>query len=313
MKKEQKLARFLEKASAKFGDKFDYSKVDYVNSNTNIIVICPIHGEFETTPSKFLQSKHGCRKCSFEESHKLQRKTTEQFIDECKSIWKDKYTYEKVNYIDSDTKVIITCLEHGDFETRPADFIRGHGCPKCKSKIISESNNNKKDTLESFIEKATLVHKNKYKYDKVVYIDSRSPVTITCPKHGDFEQLPSNHLSGNGCPRCNNSKGEMLLDKILNDMSIPYYSQYKIEFENNTYFLDFYIEIGSKKYCIEYHGRQHYEPVEHFGGVERFKKQIIRDYKVREYCFLNNIQLLEINCTWNEQTIFEYVNKLLKC
>lgn len=313
MKKEQKLTRFLEKALVKFGDKFDYSKVDYVNSNTNIIVICPIHGEFETTPSKFLQSKHGCRKCSFEESHKLQRKTTEQFIDECKSIWKNKYTYEKVKYIDSDTKVIITCLEHGDFETRPADFIRGHGCPKCKNKIISETNNNKKDTLESFIEKAILVHKNKYKYDKVVYIDSRSPVIITCPKHGDFKQLPSNHLSGNGCSKCSNSRGEMLLDKILNDMSIPYYSQYKIEFENNTYFLDFYIEADSKKYCIEYHGQQHYEPVEHFGGIERFKKQIIRDYKIREYCFLNKIQLLEINYTWNEQIISEYVNKLLKC
>lgn len=313
MNKEYKLTRFLEKAQDKFGNKFDYSKVDYVNSATKIIITCPIHGDFETTPSKFLQSKHGCRKCSFEESHKLQRKSTEQFIEECKSIWKDRFEYNKVNYIDADTKVIVTCKEHGDFETRPSDFIRGHGCPVCKNKNTSEFNKIKRDTLEVFINKANITHNYKYIYDKAIYINSRTPIIITCPEHGEFEQIPAHHLQGHGCPKCNRSKGEEIISSILNKLNIPYNSQYKINFEENIYILDFYIELNSKKYCIEFHGQQHYFPIDYFGGLETFKKQIIRDYKIREYCFINNIQLLEISYTFDYQIIFNYIKKLTQC
>lgn len=79
-----KLNRFLEKCKNKFGDKFDYSKVNYIDCNTPIIIICPVHGEFEITPTRFLQSKHGCKKCAIEASHKITTKTTESFIEEAK-------------------------------------------------------------------------------------------------------------------------------------------------------------------------------------------------------------------------------------
>lgn len=53
-----------------------------------------------------------------------------------------------------------------------------------------------------FIEKARAVHGDRYDYDRVVYVRSRDKVTIICKKHGDFEQVPSNHLKGYGCARC---------------------------------------------------------------------------------------------------------------
>lgn len=55
---------------------------------------------------------------------------------------------------------------------------------------------------ESFILKATSIHNNKYVYDKVTWVSNKTKVTITCPKHGDFEQSPNNHLSGYGCQEC---------------------------------------------------------------------------------------------------------------
>lgn len=57
-------------------------------------------------------------------------------------------------------------------------------------------------TTEEFIQKATEVHKGKYLYDKVVYVNSKTKIIITCPIHGDFFQNANSHLVGSGCPKC---------------------------------------------------------------------------------------------------------------
>lgn len=69
---EAKRELFIKKAKEKFGDKFDYTKVDTFTSSEKdkICIICPIHGEFYTTPRIFLNSKFGCKKCSLESLRK---------------------------------------------------------------------------------------------------------------------------------------------------------------------------------------------------------------------------------------------------
>lgn len=57
-------------------------------------------------------------------------------------------------------------------------------------------------TTKEFIKKAKTIHKDKYIYDKTLYTNSRQKVIITCPIHGDFEQLANAHLKGQGCPQC---------------------------------------------------------------------------------------------------------------
>lgn len=57
-------------------------------------------------------------------------------------------------------------------------------------------------TTNEFIEKAKQLHSDKYDYSQTVYVNSRTKLTIVCPDHGKFEQLPSSHLQGNGCPKC---------------------------------------------------------------------------------------------------------------
>lgn len=70
----------------------------------------------------------------------------------------------------------------------------GYGCKRC-SKTYQY-------TTEEWIDEAIRVHGKKFQYHLVHYINSETKVRIICPKHGEFEQNPSEHLTGNGCPFC---------------------------------------------------------------------------------------------------------------
>ena len=116
---------FKEKGKSIHNDKYNYSKVKYVNSRTKVCIICPEHGEFWQTPHSHLTG-YGCKKCS------------ENFLDKDFFIKKSiklhggKYDYSKVEYKNNKSKVIITCPEHGDFLQVPNSHLSGRGCPKCK-------------------------------------------------------------------------------------------------------------------------------------------------------------------------------------
>jgi hypothetical protein len=75
----EKTKHFIKKAIEIHGDKLDYSKVNYINAKTNIILICQSHGDFELTPNKHLSSKRGCQLCSTVKQYNEKRDTTEDF------------------------------------------------------------------------------------------------------------------------------------------------------------------------------------------------------------------------------------------
>lgn len=196
-----KYLTFIIKAREKHGDKYDYSKVSYVNSSTKVTIICPKHGEFEQTPENHL-SGQGCPKCANDLTADRCRMTTEEFINKAREIHGNKYDYSKVEYINSQSKVCIICPEHGEFWQTPHGHLKGCGCNKCGNLLIrTKLASNKKE----FIKKARKIHGDKYNYDKVEYINSNEKVIIVCPIHGEFEQTPSHHLNGCGCPMCANN------------------------------------------------------------------------------------------------------------
>ncbi len=65
-------------------------------------------------------------------------------------------------------------------------------------------------TTELFIEKAKIIHKNKYDYSSVKYLQNKIKVIIICPEHGNFLQRPNDHLSGYGCRKCHSEKASNL-------------------------------------------------------------------------------------------------------
>ena len=194
-KRRLQVSDFINKARKIHNDKYDYSKVEYVNSQTPVCITCPEHGEFWQTPSNHLKGK-GCLKCSYIKRKKSQTYTAEEFIKKAKLAHSNKYDYSKVEYVNSQTPVCIICPEHGEFWQEPASHLSGCGCPFCAG--------NAKLTTETFIKKAKEIHGNKYDYSKVEYINSQTPVCIICPEHGEFWQIPNNHLSKKyDCPKCN--------------------------------------------------------------------------------------------------------------
>lgn len=180
---------FIKKAREIHGDFYDYSCVEYVNSQTKIKIVCNYHGVFEQNPNNHLRGR-GCPSCSCVKKH-----TNESFIEKAKLVHDDRYDYSHVKYVNSETKVEIHCIKHGLFEQRPSHHLNGSGCPFCADEL-------QKCTKKEFIEKANSVHFDTYDYSKVVYHHSQMKIKIICPTHGIFEQIPNHHLQGTGCPGC---------------------------------------------------------------------------------------------------------------
>ena len=190
---------FIEKARRVHGNKYDYSKVEYINYKTKICIICPIHGEFWITPSAHLRGQ-GCKKCRGESLNKRFSMGQETFIKRAKEIHEDKYDYSKVVYVNNKTKVCIICPIHGEFWQTPGNHLSGYGCLLC---AVEKANDARRLTTESFIEQAKLIHKDKdIDYSKVKYKDAHTKVCLVCSIHGEFWQTPSDHLRGSGCPLC---------------------------------------------------------------------------------------------------------------
>ena len=271
---------FIERARKVHGDKYDYSKVNYVNNCTPITIICPIHDEFPQTPNSHL-SGHGCPHCSG--NKKL---TKEDFIEKAREVHGDKYDYSKVNYVSSKTLVSIICPIHGEFEQTPNNHLRGSGCPHCSG--------TKKLTKEDFIKKAREIHGDKYDYSKVNYVNNRTKVTIICPIHGEFPQRPSSHLNGKGCPHCGDRK--KTTEDFIKDARKVHGDKYdysKVNYVNN------YTPITI---ICPTHGEFKQTPNDHLNGKSgcpHCAKRIIKDYKLQlleEYDLLNMSfhQLLEL-------------------
>lgn len=122
------------------------------------------------------------------------KKTNKKFIAEAKAIHGDKYDYSKVKYTGGQNKVIIICHEHGEFLKAPQKHLIGQGCRECKGYIAL--------TQESFVVRARKTHGYLYDYSKVIIKSKHDKVSIICKQHGSFNQLPSNHIKGQGCPVC---------------------------------------------------------------------------------------------------------------
>lgn len=194
----------IEKIINKFkyihGNKYDYSKVNFVKTTSKVCIICPEHGEFWQEPHAHIKGQ-GCPQCAIISRINKRTDTKEDFIKKAKEIYGDTYDYSLVNYQKSKIPVKIICPSHGIFEIDPHSHIgkKHRGCPKCGN---LKKGSTKKLNTNTFISKASLKHNNTYNYSKVNYINSTTDVIITCPIHGDFKQLPTVHLMGSICPEC---------------------------------------------------------------------------------------------------------------
>jgi hypothetical protein len=258
---------------------------DYKNTHSKIKIICPEHGESYKIVKNILKG-HGCLKCGIQKSSNKQRSLLSDILSEFKKKHGDKYDYSMFDYKNNRTPGIIICPEHGEFKQSYRTHSLGHGCPSCSG--------NKKLTTEDFIIRSNNIHKNRYSYDKVVYHNMHTKIKINCSKHGYFEQTPLHHIKGVGCPKCNQSKGEFLIEIFLKEKNIKYVNQKKFDgcFYLNSLYFDFYLPDYNT--CIEFNGIQHYKALDIFGGEEALRLNIIRDKIKEDFCRKNGIKLIII-------------------
>ena len=131
---------FIEKAILKHGDIYDYSKVNYINQATKVIICCKIHGDFEQTPSNHTNRgrPRGCKKCSTIITANKQRSNKDVFIKRSNKVHNSLYDYSNVIYVNCEIKIKINCKKHGEFIQRPQHHLHGNGCPKCNTRGFSK-------------------------------------------------------------------------------------------------------------------------------------------------------------------------------
>lgn len=194
---------YINKAIKVHGDFYNYENTIIDGMHNDIIVTCPIHGNFQILAWNHINPLNfqGCKKCRC--------LSKEEFIEECNKIHNNKYNYDKVEWKSTKHKIIIGCPIHGDFTKYAGHHIYAKsGCRNCAHEELRISQ-------EDIIERFTNIHGNAYDYSKVKYNSTREKVEIVCRHHGSFWQVVNSHLAGNGCKKCNDSKGEKYIRLFL--------------------------------------------------------------------------------------------------
>jgi very-short-patch-repair endonuclease len=204
-----KYDEIVKKAKLVHGDKYSYPEFDKISVLKKMKIICPIHGEFEQVVYAHLRGQ-GCPKCI----GKRRNYTTENFIKDATEKFGDKFDYSKTVYTNRREKVCIMCKEliteenpTGEFWQYPFVHLKSkNGMPFLGKRGVKypkiENENEIEIKTAQFIEKARNVHGDKYDYSKAIYRGSKIKICIICPIHGEFWQMPTNHLKGCGCRKC---------------------------------------------------------------------------------------------------------------
>jgi hypothetical protein len=248
--------QFIKEAIDKHGDIYDYSEVCYQQAHSYVTIKCLIHGRFPQTPDSHLRGR-GCPKCRGGVKGDKQF-----FIEKSNIVHNNFYDYSHVVYKSSTDEVDIKCPIHGLFRQRPDSHVQGNGCKICGIKKRTDKH---RLSLEEFIKKSNIVHNNFYDYSHVVYNGAHKKITIKCPIHGLFEQMPADHLYNKcGCKYCGKLK---TMKTCYDKYGKPFFH---IVPKYNTNSIS-YIELISKKTRLKFNHAEN-------GGEKTFTQYYVDAY-----------------------------------
>ena len=194
---------FIAKAHSVFGNLYDYSEVEYVNSMTPVVVMCKRHSnKFDQIPNLHLQGQTRCKACQQEKFRKARGFDREGFIAKAKKQFGSRYDYSQVVYKDSQSPVTIICRKHHrEFQQKPASHLIGNkGCRDCHREGPGAA---PPVTREEFIERANAAHGGRYDYSRIKFRNMLATVEIYCATHNQlFPVTPKAHLRGQACRQC---------------------------------------------------------------------------------------------------------------
>ena len=254
---------------------------EYNGYHSSIHCKCKICDYEWETMAQTLIHKHGCPKCGI---NKLSKENFKQ------KLYLSGTNLRLIgDYFGMANNITVQCLKCGyKYQTNASNTLR-HGCRKCYDK-------NRTMSLENFIYRLEKYNKN------ISYVsgfkNGHSKVKVKCSNCGYiWETISQNLLGYTGCPNCKKSHGEDAIKKYLDNNKIEYEWQKRFDdlYGNCNRKLSYDFYLPSCNVLIEYQGKQHYFPIDLFGGEPALKIRKEYDNKKREYARSKNIDLLEIN------------------
>ncbi len=278
----------------------EYSFLEsYINIETSLEVKHNKCGHtYKVTPANFLKGTrcpycYGCRK-----------KTDTQFQQEVFDLVGNKYVFLDT-YVNTHTKLKVKHNKCGNvYEVMPSNFLRGQRCPYCSASF------NFKKTDAQFKQEVFDLVKDAYTFLDS-YVSDHTKIRV---KHNEcghiYKVTPGNFLYGYRCPYCSSSKGEDVISKILKSLGIKYEYQKTFDDLTDKASLSYDFFIPNQNILIEYQGKQHYEPIDYFGGESQFKSQQKHDSMKLDYAKLHNYNLIAVPYT--EDTFSKIKKYLIK-
>ena len=179
-----------------FGDEYDLSKVNYIDKNENIILICKKHGEFSARLSSFVKRKQRCQDCK--KSEQLQT-----YLEYLKSNYPHINYSLGQSYTNSKDKFRFVCKSHGVFEQTWNTITRGTHCPKCGANRLRIEQNNRIIPIEEIISRVYEISQGKIKImNPEEYENSHSKLKFECTKGHTWSVKLYTILQGRGCAKC---------------------------------------------------------------------------------------------------------------
>lgn len=263
----------------------------YVNTSTKVLVIHNTCGhKYGVTPNKFMIGRR-CPACFGKH-----RKTNKMFEVEVKDAADGEYT-PLTEYKNSKQKVLMRHNRCGrEWMVEPNKFLNfGTRCPICSKRDAGVRG---RKSHEDFLDEVNEISGGEY-IPLSMYAGNKRGVNMLHIECGrKYIVTPDNFLSGNRCPHCSSSRGEKRVSDILNLAGVNYTKQYSNERcrDINLLMFDFAITDGDKDVLgiIEYDGEHHFEPIEHWGGLEGLRGVVRRDGIKDDFCYKNEIPMLRI-------------------
>lgn len=291
---------FINQVKEKHGNKFEVLS-EYIGYDKKVTIKCNDCGDiFQISPSELFRKKKGnelfCANCSGRKRISDIDSVNEILENDNINIVCIKYSG---NLIDISSFRCNVCGYEWDAAFNSLKNSKSR-CPSCSNKkrikTIDEVNNILAETNRDLV---CIDYAGRVKGESIFYCNKCGRIWTT-----SFDKIKNDN---NGCPYCNESKGELQICSILDNYNINYIRQYK--FDNcrnkNPLPFDFAIFINNDLFClIEYDGELHYKNIEKYNQLKITQK---RDKIKTEYCNKNNIQLIRIPY-WEFENI-EYILK----
>lgn len=274
----------------------------YVNQDTVWDFKCEVeeHPIWQTSVANYITNKSpikfGCKYCAGERAigskEEIEALCSELFGENI--VLLEKQVPNRI--IKNHTTFNFLCRKHKvKFTTTLSLLSNSKGCGICSEDSRLEKRRTSNDDL---IAQVKIVHRDFITVeDASMYVSTESKILFRCnkkPKHGVFEASAHSILGGSGCPVCRMSKGERKIWFWLNDHSIDFVSQKRVNKHKGrgVFIFDFY--LPTEKKIIEYDGRQHSIPIERWGGQKALEKTQINDSLKDEYAGMIGFEMIRI-------------------